>query len=235
MSARGRAARRARAGFTMVEVMVAVAIFAIGILGVVYLQSASVRSNQDAFESMVATNFARTWLERIKRDSVAWTAPGLPSAGLNAMLAGRPGAANSYFVPGAGLPPGAGDSGLRPMAGEAVGANYHGVEVGLPDPLMGNAIVRQADIYYCAFAWFTTVAAQGVNTSELRADVAVWWTRKASLEVTSYADIGVARQNGCQSVNAAQLRQQSRPPFAAGAVPRVRLVELSTVLRWVAP
>jgi prepilin-type N-terminal cleavage/methylation domain-containing protein len=223
MSAPSRTRHAQRAGFTLIEVMVAASLFLIGIVGVVYMQSASVRSNQDAYESMVATHFARTWLDRIKRDALGWTAAGLPNVVNMFTAPARPGSAPSYFVPGA-LP--ATGSGLWPLdANESASINYHGVELGRTDPLTG-LVVAPADIYYCAFGWFTAGPnnAAGLMT-EMRADVTVWWSRKGSLEATNYADISAARASarGCDGV-----------AFNPNAVvpATMRRVTLAAVLHW---
>lgn len=42
---------RARAGYTLIEVMISIAISAISITGIVFMQTATVRSNQDAHET----------------------------------------------------------------------------------------------------------------------------------------------------------------------------------------
>jgi prepilin-type N-terminal cleavage/methylation domain-containing protein len=226
MKPSSQASRVRRAGFTLIEVMVAASLFLVGIIGVVYLQGVSVHSNQDAYETMVATHFARTWLDRIKRDALGWTAAGLPNVVNMFTAPARPGGAPSYFVPGA-LP--AMGSGLWPLdANESASINYHGVELGRTDPLTG-LVVAPADIYYCAFGWFTA----GPNNptglmTEMRADVTVWWSRKGSLESTTYADISAARSSarGCDGVI-----------FNPNAVvpPTMRRVTLATVLHWTAP
>jgi hypothetical protein len=216
----------------MVEVLIAGSVFVIGILGVTFMQSASVRSNQDAYESMVATNFAKLWLERIKRDALSWTAPGipLPAAMFPGRAAAAPGAP-SYFalVPPRTMP--ANGSGLWPLDGESSGANYHGFEVGQTDPTTG--LVGNADIYYCAYANFTgTSNDRNGALSTMTATVAVWWNRKASLEMTNYTEIQAARAAaaGCDG---------ARPAVNVftdlGLPARLRRVRLAQAFRWTPP
>lgn len=225
---------RSRAGYTLIEVMVAIAVSAIGISGIVFMQSATVRSNQDALETQTATVFARTWIERIRRDALMWTALGPPDraqilAGRNLGIAG----AEDYFA--VTLPT---DDNwdvpvpLEPPAFESSGANYHGVDVGAIDPLLPVAtnVVRNADIYFCANTKFTEVHRVNNLTNALRADVRVWWSRKASLNETDYAaGIGRVRANGCSSwiPTSAELRDPG--------LYRFRVVYLSTYLRWTTP
>lgn len=226
MSTRATRSRAGRAGFTLLEVMIAGTVFTIGILGVTYMQSASVRSNQDAYESMVATNFAKQWLERIKRDALNWTAPGTPVAAT--MFPTRPvGAATSYFQPDVPLA----GSGLWPLdATESTGINYHGFETGQTDPMGG--VVGQGDIYYCAFARFFSSGFDltGQLTS-MTARVTVWWNRKASLEVTSYPEISLARELGCDRVPLAFDVFTDTPPLPS----HVRRVRLATAIRFAPP
>lgn len=230
-----RAARlRTRAGFTLIEVLIASAVFLVGLLGVTFMQGASVRSNQDAYESMVATNFARQWLERIRRDALGWTAPGAPNP--IAMFSTRGPGSGTYFVPtGPGVPA---DSGLWPLdAFESTGASYHGFEVGqlnpMLDPTLPDAQRRVAigDIYYCAYARFQTTSDNDLNgqLSAMTATVAVWWNRKESLETTVYDAIPRARQNGCDGAGL------TFDVFADPVPVNIRRVRLVTALRWTPP
>jgi prepilin-type N-terminal cleavage/methylation domain-containing protein len=226
--------RRARrsAGYTLIEVMVAIAISAIGISGIVFMQTATVRSNQDAHETQVATVFARTWIERIRRDSLMWTAVGDPPRAL--ILAGRnlgvPNSAN-YFVPT--LPNDGNWDVPVPLAGTALessGANYHGVDVGALDPLLPAVPVANRDIYYCANTKFTVVHQANALTNAIRADVRVWWSRKSTLNETDYTPgIGRVRGGGCESWIPSSAELRDRPLY------RFRVVYLSTYLRWTAP
>jgi type IV pilus assembly protein PilV len=61
------AGRRSRsAGFTLMEVLIAVVIFSIGLLGVAGLQLNSLRGNQLALESSIAASLAREGAERVR-------------------------------------------------------------------------------------------------------------------------------------------------------------------------
>jgi hypothetical protein len=190
------------------------------------MQGASIRSNQDAYEGMIATNFARTWIDRIKRDSLLWTASGLPNTAtmFEGSFPRTTTKRTSYFVPGA-APDGSGLWLLH--AGESPGANYHGIEVGQIDPLTG-ARVTNGDIYYCAVAWFTANPI-GVPVVDMRVDVQVWWARKASLELTDYTGMATARASGCDAVNYAFTNPATALPT------NMRRVTLAAVLHYVRP
>lgn len=68
----GRAGRR---GYTAVEVLSAMTIFAIGAAGVIGMQRVTIQGGQDARRLDVATNIAHEWIARLQRDSMAWTLP----------------------------------------------------------------------------------------------------------------------------------------------------------------
>jgi hypothetical protein len=227
-------------GYTLIEVMMGVALSAIGITGITMMQTASVRSNYDAYESTVATNFARTWLERVKRDALLWTTAGDPPIGL--MFAGRPNAGtNNYFVPGTGwvaprpLPRVGSDQ-------ESAGANYHGIEVGsLADPLsVAPARITNADTHYCVHLRFATVQANAVGAAvAMSVDARVYWMRKGSEKTTQYTGMKNAIDNGCESApavyNDAQMLAASRCLLDGANNYCLRVHYLRTIVRMAAP
>jgi prepilin-type N-terminal cleavage/methylation domain-containing protein len=62
-------------GFTAVEVLIAMTIMVIGAAAIMSMQKASVLGNLDARKTDIANSIARTWVERLHRDSMQWTAP----------------------------------------------------------------------------------------------------------------------------------------------------------------
>lgn len=226
-----------RAGYTLIEVMVAVAISAISISGIVFMQTATVRSNQDAHETQVATVFARNWIDRIRRDALMWTAPGAPVVGT--MFADRDVAlANSggYFTPGLGIGDVPGTDWAVPIPAfggpESSGANFHGVDVGAVDiAIPGQPVVAAGDIYYCANAKFVTVHNVNNQPNAIRATVRVWWNRKSSLNAADYSTgiAAVRAGNGCHAFVPTSVQLQD------AGLGRFRVVYLSTVLRWTGP
>ncbi len=60
-------------GYTAVEVMMSITLLAVGAIGVMSMQRAAVQGNADAREMDVASSIARTWIERLERDSTLWT------------------------------------------------------------------------------------------------------------------------------------------------------------------
>lgn len=67
--------RRSRRGYTAVEVLSAMTLFAIGAAGVISMQRVTVQGGEDARRYDMATNIANEWLSRLQRDSMTWTKP----------------------------------------------------------------------------------------------------------------------------------------------------------------
>ncbi|WP_437679849.1 type IV pilus modification PilV family protein [Sorangium sp. So ce131] len=72
MSAR----RPGSGGYTLIEVMAALGVLALGATGVVALQKATLISNTNARNIAVANNIAMTWAERLRADALQWNDPG---------------------------------------------------------------------------------------------------------------------------------------------------------------
>ncbi len=196
---------RARAGYTLIEVMTAVVVMTIGATGILAMQGASVRANEDASETSVALNFGATWLERIKRDARLWidtgntalrTAPTRYLVTVNT----NPGA---YFVP-------------TSTANESPGADHYGFDTTAP-----------AQIRYCVNLRLTVVHAynpltQGADVTTdanaLRADLRIWWHRRSE----------DANRASPACLDAALTDSQAQ-------LNRLRKHYLSTVVNWRAP
>lgn len=68
--------KRARArGYTVVEVMSAMTLFAIGAAGVIGMLRVTIQGGADARNFDIATNIAREWQHRLQRDALLWTQP----------------------------------------------------------------------------------------------------------------------------------------------------------------
>jgi type II secretory pathway pseudopilin PulG len=68
-------AHSSAAGYTAVEVMMALTVMTIGAAAVMSLQKTSVTGNFDARETDIAASIARTWVDRLHRDAMNWTMP----------------------------------------------------------------------------------------------------------------------------------------------------------------
>jgi len=111
-----------RRGYTVVEVLSAMTLFAIGAAGVIGMQRVTIQGGADARNFDIATNIAREWQHRLQRDSLAWTEPNslVTTSNIDNTLwlaAANPDAAGRG--PGAGPPRGGGSAAPAPPAAPA--------------------------------------------------------------------------------------------------------------------
>lgn len=87
-------------GYTAVELLMAISIFAIGVSGIIAMQKVTVVANAHAKNLSIATHVAQAWLDQLATDAAAWNhpSPGTPTADLGEttwlLLAGTPPSAN---------------------------------------------------------------------------------------------------------------------------------------------
>jgi len=74
--------KRKETGFTLVEVMIAIGIMTVGSLGILSMHHAVSGANRSAHEMNTALAITERWVERVERDSLAWSEQGLNSATL---------------------------------------------------------------------------------------------------------------------------------------------------------
>lgn len=74
--------RAPRRGYTIVEVMIAITLLVLGIVGIVAMQHYTAVSNRNARMIATANHIARTWVERLRTDSLAWNHPSSVQPGL---------------------------------------------------------------------------------------------------------------------------------------------------------
>ncbi len=69
-----------KAGYTLVEVMMAMGIMAMGGVGIMGLHQASTKANNEARQISTANSVMRIWMERVKIDALGWTQSGASAA-----------------------------------------------------------------------------------------------------------------------------------------------------------
>jgi len=62
-------------GYTVVEVMMALAVLTLGASGVIAMQKATLVANTSARNLVTANGLAQTWMERMRIDALAWNEP----------------------------------------------------------------------------------------------------------------------------------------------------------------
>jgi len=144
-----------------------------GLLGIIALQGAAVTANQRAQELTTATNIARRWQERLRRDSYQWTAPSQENPITNI--------GNTWYL--RPLATAAGTDWMLPTqpgglvaALESPAADYWGNDVALGSP----------NTYYCTHIRLTRL----IVNELVRAEVRVWWFRQGGVRPADYGNCG---------------------------------------------
>ncbi|MET0286230.1 MAG: prepilin-type N-terminal cleavage/methylation domain-containing protein [Polyangiales bacterium] len=164
-----------RAGYTLIEVMTAVVVMTIGASGIVAMQGAAVRANQDANETTNAVNFASTWIERIKRDGRRWNATGSADLANTQWLQSaltNP-ATPPWFVPTSLLAP---EQPAADLYGYDTSSEFITQNNG--DPLANFCVNLRMTVVQSLNPLNSFNPASEANA--VRADVRVWWFRNAS-------------------------------------------------------
>ena len=68
--------KRRQRGYTVVELMMSLAVFATGVTGVIAMERATVSSNQEAKNVALANGIAQAWLSQLAADATLWTSAG---------------------------------------------------------------------------------------------------------------------------------------------------------------
>ncbi len=171
MSAR-RTKSRERRGYTAVEVLVAMTLFAIGAAGIVGMERVAIQGNAEARRFDIATNVANEWLARLRADGMTWTQPNSAVSTNNVQTAtdwlrdtdwlAKPLAANTGWL----LP--------RTVTARSYGTSY------AFDSLGREVAGTSDDRYYCVnyrLDWLKQDPAQPTLGLLIRAEVRVFWPR----------------------------------------------------------
>lgn len=142
-------------GFTLVEVMMSLAIAGAALVAIFAMQESIARGNGLSREMTTATANTRLWLERLRRDSLTWTGVDMVSLNQTSFLR------NVNDNPGAWVQPVA----AAPLANlvQAPGADWSGSETTI-----------EAEQHFC-----TAIRLSWIRQPEtMRADVITWWSRR---------------------------------------------------------
>lgn len=150
--------RRKQAGYTLIEVMMALGVLTAGAVGIMAMMQASTRGNMEAREMATATQVTQRWVERLRRDAVNWTAssrtisPTIMARTQYLRLVPNPGTVASWAVP---VPPA--------TSTDSAHADFYGRD---------TAVATQR--YFC-----TNVRLEWLYVGRsVRADVRTWWLRR---------------------------------------------------------
>ncbi len=144
--------RKNAQGFTLIEVMMAMAVMVIGALGILSMQQAATRGNMTARELSTASYANQVWLERVRRDALLWNGRNRTDVVGTTYLAGLAAGDVAFFTPGIG-----------PLGTESAAFDYFGNEVPL------------AQGVYCTQLALTWISADGTLA---RVTARTWWHRR---------------------------------------------------------
>lgn len=196
---------RARAAYTLIEVMMAIAVLSAGSVAIMAMLQAATRGNMEARQMTTANQIAQRWVERLRRDGLLWTQsstianPGLLTRTSYLRFVPAPGTAPAWFVP---APPAA--------SGETANFDYYGRDL----------VAGGGAAYYC-----TNVRLEWLFPGQaMRADVRVWWVRR----------FGSSEALPANTAALADCAPGVDPNTLTGDR-RLRMVHTSTVLRFTPP
>ncbi len=191
-------ARRAR-GYTIVELMMALTVLAIGVTGIVSMQKVTVTANQHAKRLALATHIAQAWQDQLAADATQWNHPSpqnpVPDLSDTAWLDQVDQKAGAWFRP-------AYDSALR------FGAMFDA---------LGNVTNNATEAQFCTHLRLTRLYSETNGNGLIRTEVRVFWQRGGEAHVTDSpfctendegaAEIGRAVENYHFVYNTSAVRQ----------------------------
>ena len=163
MSVKPKRSRARARGYTVVEVMSAMTLFAIGAAGVIGMQRVTIQGGADARNFDIATNIAREWDHRLQRDALSWTQPNsvVSTSNIDSTLwLGTANITNTWRVPAPG-PSIAGYSAAFDLLG-------HDIDPASPDHV------------FCVqyrLGWIANNQGGAQITGLIRAEIRVFWAR----------------------------------------------------------
>jgi type IV pilus assembly protein PilV len=180
--------RPATRGYTAVELLMALAVFAIGTSGIIALQKVTVVSNQHAKNLAIATQIAQSWVSQLTADAALWNNPS-PVTGRDDVTDGR---WLRQVSPGVGV-------WFQP--------DFDGVrQFGPAFDALGNVVnpttQQRQQIQFCTHVRLTQLYPSTAGGGLIRAEVRVFWLRdgEASLDPQGLC-------NGTNATNATTIGQ----------------------------
>jgi hypothetical protein len=156
----------------VVELMMAIALFAVGVTGIAAMQTVTVASNQHAKSLALANHIAQTWIEQLAADGSLWEAADINATGTRFLSISE--------GPNAGL-------WVRPVSTADFGATF--------GPL-GEFTPTVSESFFCVHVRLTKLAQETTpvqGNGVIRTEVRVFWPRDGRVSglPTHYCDAAV--------------------------------------------
>lgn len=160
--------RRAVAGFTLLEVMMALAVMTIGGSALIGMQAMTARFNTQARQTAIATDIAQTWAERLRLDAATWDSvnpPTVTTTWIQDFTVGL----DTWMTPVASQFP------VKPLPWRTPAFDRYGLDVAPTDV---------TNIFYCvAYRFASVMRVQPQRTPSMRVDIRVYWPREGTRTV----------------------------------------------------
>jgi type IV pilus assembly protein PilV len=162
-------------GYTLVELMMALALFTVAVLGIISMQKITVASNAHAKNVAIAQRIAQAWAGQLEMDATAWR---------TTFGAGWLNDANVWQRP-AYIP----------------ARRFGGAFDALGNPLADADVARASFCTHLRMAWlYPTTMGMGGN-GMLRAEIRVFWLRDDEAPLDSNASMCGAGQTATQATS----------------------------------
>jgi prepilin-type N-terminal cleavage/methylation domain-containing protein len=167
---RARATRPRQAGYTAVEVLMSLAVLAVGVVGIIATEKVTLAANVHAKNLAIATHIGQSWLGMLETDATLW--------GRNGSLT-----PTTWLEQGAGIA-----TWFRPTYDTVVG-------FGPAFDAIGNPLLQQdeEDAKFCVDLRLATLTTNNNGGGLVRAEVRVIWLRDDG----ALGSAGIAAEHAC--------------------------------------
>jgi prepilin-type N-terminal cleavage/methylation domain-containing protein len=170
--------RSALRGYTLVELMMAIAVFGIGVSGIIALQKVAAAANEHSKALSVATNVAQAWIDALKADSSLYVYGAVvPPA--TVQLVGQINSNNATW--------------FRPTwkSDKMIGAGFDG----LGNPIDEGNGGDPANAQFCVHLRLTNLYANSPGMNVIRTEVRVFWPRADATLPAAFCTSGGMQPN----------------------------------------
>jgi prepilin-type N-terminal cleavage/methylation domain-containing protein len=163
-------------GYTLVELMMALALFTVAVLGIIAMQKITVASNAHAKNVAIAQRIAQAWAGQLEMDATAWRITFGGGGWLN-------------------------DANVWQRPAHIPARGFGGAFDALGNPLADADVARASFCTHLRMAWlYPTTMGMGGN-GMLRAEIRVFWLRDDEAPLDSTASMCAVGQTAAQATN----------------------------------